>query len=163
MKQASKSELIETILKLGEKLFRELLPTVPRELLAMDLTMPQMKIVLMLYLDGSARMGMLASGLGVTLATATGVVDRLVERGIVVREADPDDRRVVICRLSHEGEKLVSTMWQSSKARCQQLLEIVDQARLLLLAEALEALTNHEIQVKVVGNGKHQAGPVSGL
>ena len=44
-------------------------------------------------------MGQLAASLAVTLSTVTGIVDRLVEHQMVVREEDPHDRRLVVCRL----------------------------------------------------------------
>ena len=108
MKQEpKKEELIEHILQLGEKAFRELIPILPTEWLQLDLTMPQLKVVLLLFLNGPARMSDIASALDVSLATATGVVDRLVERDIVVRESQPEDRRVVLCRLSEKGQKMI--------------------------------------------------------
>ena len=84
---------------------------VPTEWLQLDLTMPQLKVVLLLYLNGPSRMSEIASALDVSLATASGVADRLVERKIVLRENQPDDRRVVLCRLSEDGEKLIVGLW----------------------------------------------------
>ena len=40
---AQKDNLVEEILTLADKLFRQLLPTVPEELLSLDVTMPQLK------------------------------------------------------------------------------------------------------------------------
>jgi DNA-binding MarR family transcriptional regulator len=138
---ASNGERIERILQLAEQVFREMLPMIPREeWLRLDLTMPQLKVVLMLFLNGPARMGALASGLGVSLATATGVIDRLVERGIVLREGDPQDRRVVVCRLSQKGQRLMGRLWSVSKARARELLQAVGPDRLATVNEALEAL-----------------------
>jgi DNA-binding MarR family transcriptional regulator len=120
---------IDRILHLGEEMFRRLLPTVPRELLDLDLTMAQMKIVLVLFLHGPTRMSDLAAALGVTLATTTRVVDRLAERDFVLRETHPEDRRVVLCRLSENGEKLIAAMWQSARSRTRELLEVADPSR----------------------------------
>jgi len=135
-----KQERVEYILQLGADIFRNLLPTLPRELLNLDLTMPQLKVVLLIFLSGPVRMSTIASGLGVSLATATGVIDRLVERDIVSRRGRPEDRRVVLCHLSENGHKLVDELWQSSRNRSKELLEAIDAPNLLLLAQALEAL-----------------------
>ena len=141
MKQEPKqAELIERILQLGEKAFRELIPILPTEWLQLDLTMPQLKVVLLLFMNGSTRMSDIASALGVSLATATGVVDRLVERDIVVRESQPEDRRVVLCRLSEKGQKLIGGLWQLARDRLKELLEVVATSQLQLITEALEAL-----------------------
>jgi len=140
MKGSQKKEQIEHILQLGEKAFRELVPMLPTEWLQLDLTMPQLKVVLLLFLNGPSRMSEIASALGVSLATATGVVDRLVEREIVVRESLPDDRRVVLCRLSDKGEKMIGGLWHLARERLRELLEVVEPAKLALVTEALEAL-----------------------
>ena len=135
-----KEELVENTLQLSDKAFRELIPILPKEWLKLDLTMPQLKVVLLLFLEGPLRMSVIASELGVSLATATGVIDRLVERDIVLREGDPDDRRVVLCRLSNKGEDLISGLWHLARERARDLLGAMTPPQLLLLGEALEAL-----------------------
>ena len=141
MDQRQQDTLIEQVLQHSDRVFQELLPAVPRELLELDLTMPQLKIVLLLLFNDSLRMSELASGLGVSLATATGVVDRLVERGIIQRESHPSDRRVVLCQLSAEGRELVSGLWQSARERTWDLLRAVHPEELPLITQALEALS----------------------
>lgn len=138
--QPEKEELIENILQLTDSTFRELFPMLPREWLHLDLTMSQLKVVLLLFISGPSRMSDIASALGVSLATATGVMDRLVERDIVLREGDPEDRRVVLCRLSNKGEKLISGLWQLSRERAGELMMALAPSQLLLITEALEAL-----------------------
>ncbi len=135
-----KAELVENILQLGDKAFRELFPILPKQWLQLDLTMPQLKTVFLLFLSGPSRMSDIASALGVSLATATGVVDRLVEREVVLRDSDPADRRVVLCRLSDKGQKLMSSLWQLARDRARELLNVIDRPQLLLISEALEAL-----------------------
>jgi DNA-binding MarR family transcriptional regulator len=133
---------IDRILHLGEELFRRLLPTVPKELLDLDLTMAQMKTVLVLFLHGPTRVSDLAAALGVTLATTTRVVDRLTERDFVLRETHPEDRRVVLCCLSENGQELIAAMWQSARSRTRQLLEMAEPSKLQGVVEALEALSD---------------------
>ena len=138
--QARKEELIETILQLTDKAFRELLPMVPKEWLRLDLTMPQLKAVFLLFIGGPSRMSEIATALDVSLATATGVADRLVERGILLREGHPEDRRVVICRLSEKGERLISGLWQLSRERAAELMSSLPSSKLQLMTESLKAL-----------------------
>lgn len=140
MKPAQKRELIEQILQLGEKAFRELIPMVPKEWLQLDLTMPQLKVVLLLFMNGQTRMTEIATALDVSMATATGVVDRLVERGIVLRESQPQDRRVVLCRLSEKGQNMIGGLWQLARDRARELLGATEPGKLHLINEALEAL-----------------------
>ena len=141
-KKQKKEEIIESILQLTDKLFRQLLPILPMEWIHLDLTMSQLKIVLLLFITGHSRMSDIASELGVSLATATGVVDRLVERNLLVRNGDPDDRRVVLCELSNDGEKIIRDLWQLSQKRAGDLMIALDTPHLLLLSEALQSLTH---------------------
>ena len=137
-----KEELIENILQLTDKVFRQLLPILPMEWLHLNLTISQLKVVLLLFITGHSRMSDIASELGVSLATATGVVDRLVERNLLIRNGDPDDRRVVLCQLSNDGEKLIRDLWQLSQKRAGALMSALDTPQLLLISEALQTLTH---------------------
>src|SRR5512136_167327 len=126
--EAGKAELVRTIQKLQEKMEElegAIVPIVPQDWLLTDLTMPQLKVMVILWRQGPARMSELASGLAVTLATATGIVDRLVEKGFIVREGLPGDRRVVICRLSDSGEAFMKGLWLSGRVQIGRILEVM--------------------------------------
>jgi DNA-binding MarR family transcriptional regulator len=138
--EPQKEELIESILQLSERAFRELFPILPKQWLRLDLTMSQLKVVLLIFVSGPTRMSVIASELGVSLATASGVVERLVERGILLREGDAADRRVVLCRLSDEGEMLISKLWRLSQERIGELMRMMAPSRPLMIAEMLQAL-----------------------
>lgn len=139
-KNQKKETLIEDILQLTDKLFRHLLPILPMEWLHLDLTITQLKVVLLLFITGHSRMSDIASELGVSLATATGVADRLVERNLLIRNGDPDDRRVVLCQLSNDGEKLIRDLWQLTQKRAGELMSALDTPQLLLISKALQTL-----------------------
>ncbi len=132
--------LIRQILDLSDRAFRELFPILPKEWLHLDLTMPQLKVVLLLFTSGPSRMSAIASEMGFSMATATGVVDRLVDRGLVLREGDPSDRRVVMCRLSEEGDMLINGLWQMSQDQLGGMMRSLAPAQLRLIARALDAL-----------------------
>jgi len=142
-----KEELIGSILQLTDKLFRQLLPILPMEWLHLDLTITQLKVVLLLFITGHSRMSDIASELGVSLATATGVADRLVERNLLI------DRRVVLCQLSNDGEKLIRDLWQLTQKRAGELMSAIDTPRLLLISEALQAFTQGSESTKNVQQG----------
>ena len=81
-----------------------------------------------------------ASALSVSTATATGVMDRMVERGIVTRESDPSDRRIVLCRMSPMGEEMVKRLWRAWTSRGELMLKVLDRPKLLAVRAMLEAL-----------------------
>lgn len=74
------------------------------------LTMPQLRLLWLLRDDDGLPVGALAGHLGVNPSTITGHVDRLVRQGLVRREEDPDDRRVVRNFLTDEGATIVSAI-----------------------------------------------------
>ena len=134
------NDLIESTLQLSERAFRELFPILPKEWLSLDLSTPQLKVVLLLLVNGPCRMSIIASALGVSLATGTGVVDRLVERGIVIREGDPEDRRVVLCRLSSKGEKMLLGLVQLARNHAEMMFRSLSIEKLMAVRAGLEAL-----------------------
>jgi DNA-binding MarR family transcriptional regulator len=116
-----RQELIRQILDLQTHLDRSL--CLAHEWLEIDLTMPQAKTLVLLYSDGVARMGQLASSLGVTLSTVTGIIDRLVEHGMVQRLEQPQDRRLVVCRLTSRGSETVERLHPPGRGRMANLLD----------------------------------------
>lgn len=54
--------------------------------------------------EGPATVTAIAHGLGITLQGASKLIQEMVERGYVVREPDPDDRRSKLLRLGPRGE-----------------------------------------------------------
>jgi DNA-binding MarR family transcriptional regulator len=140
MENAGESVLIESILTASDKLFRILLPTVPRELLELDITMPQMKIILMLFIHSPLRMSTIAAELEVTLPTATSFIDRLVEKHYVIRDSQPDDRRVVLCRLSETGLKTVGGIWETGRQELKKILGEMDNSKLEMFVNALQSM-----------------------
>ena len=71
------------------------------------LTPRQMAALVHLATYGRQTMSELASGLGIGRAAASEMVERLSEKAVVVREADPDDRRIVYVGLASGAKRLV--------------------------------------------------------
>ncbi len=61
----------------------------------LDMTMGQMKAVMLLVPNGRLRSRELADGLGIAPSAATPLVDRLVKQKLAKRVDDPADRRIV--------------------------------------------------------------------
>jgi DNA-binding MarR family transcriptional regulator len=117
-----RERLTQQILKLSDDIFRALRLSIPQEWMSADLTLAQIRVLLVLFRDGQQRMGTLAKSIGVTVSTATGVVDNLVRKGLVLRESDPEDRRLVICHLSPTGEEQVKRLWALGRFQIKRLL-----------------------------------------
>ena len=75
-----------------------------------QLTGRQLEAVVFLSHHRRVTMGEFADGLEISPAAASELVARLIEKDVVRREPDPDDRRVVYVRLAGEAEQYAETM-----------------------------------------------------
>ena len=66
-------------------------------------SMAQMHVLWLLEHQGAMPMNRLADLLDISMSNATGLVDRMEERGLVERARVPDDRRLVLVRPSAGG------------------------------------------------------------
>ncbi len=122
MKQGEQ-EMVKRIQKLSGDIFNAMPSDIPAEWLSLDLTLAQLRALLVLKAKGPSRMSAIAAVLGIALPTATGIVDNLVRKELAVRETDPQDRRLVICELSTRGQDLINRLWTSGEFGMEQLLE----------------------------------------
>ena len=103
----------------------------------------------LLEVHGPMPMSRLADDLGVALPNATGIVGRLVERGIVDREHADADRRVVLVSLNDHGRRLVGEMEEARRRRIRRLVDELDPAQQERLLHAVRDL--REAAAKVDG------------
>jgi DNA-binding MarR family transcriptional regulator len=139
MKQDSET-LVRHILKLAEDIYRAVKLDIPPEWLTSDLTVAQFRVLLLLYIEGPSRMGSIASSLGIAVSTATGIVDNLVRKDLVVRGADPEDRRLVICTLSSSGQETINRLWTLGRFQFEKLLQGLSLEQLKKAEEVAEFL-----------------------
>ena len=107
----SPSGVLDHMADLHQRIYATLLSSLTENWMGIDYTMPQLKVLLCLYINGPYRMGDLAGALAVSTPTATGIVDRLVGRGDIDRRHDAEDRRVVTCYLTDQGQRHISELW----------------------------------------------------
>ena len=118
-----KAALIHEFLDLIGELFSYIAPTLVFDRLASDITVAQLKVLLGLKTIGPSPMSAIATIAGVVPSTATGIVDNLVGKGLVLRDQDSNDRRRVICQLSPSGEQLTNGVWTWGREQIANLLE----------------------------------------
>ena len=136
----SKNAIVKEILELSEKIFATIPVVVPPEWFSSDATIAQLRILLLLHIQSAARMSSIATELGIALPTATGIVDNLVKKELVIRDTDPQDRRVVICKLSPTGQLFVNKIWVSGQSQMERLLDGLTLDQLEKAAEVADIL-----------------------
>jgi DNA-binding MarR family transcriptional regulator len=97
------AEILQLIDEL-EKRFRQFQEFTLKEA---NLTIPQYYILSLLSEKDGRPFKELADALACTRATVTGIVDTLEKKELVTRNANPDDRRSLLVRLTDKGRSLV--------------------------------------------------------
>lgn len=90
-----------------------------------ELSFPQSLLLLKLNEAGTISMSELSRRLQITQGVATRMVDRLLEKGMVERERDKADRRVVLVSTSRKGKKLAEDMERVNKMKIKELFQTV--------------------------------------
>ncbi|GAA3271682.1 MarR family transcriptional regulator [Dactylosporangium vinaceum] len=107
-------------------------------LFSVNLTMQQLKVLMLLSRHDGIASAELTRRLGVSLATLSGIVDRLVTQGYVTRTEDQQDRRIRRIHLSPAGRKLLTEIADGGTQSQQRLLRRLDDETLGMLASVLE-------------------------
>ena len=139
MEQNLKQRLTDRLVELVEQFNQRMHCQTPDEWADLELTIPQIRALALLHQE-SQRMGSISNYLGSTLSSATSIIDRLVDKGLVERAPDPDDRRVVVCRLTPSGQEAVEQFWRIGRLRIVSLAEKLDTSELEKVVQAMEIL-----------------------
>jgi DNA-binding MarR family transcriptional regulator len=133
-------EDLDRIVAVFDGLMHRLMATHAPELNLIDLSMSQTKALYLLLAAGQLRMSELASRLGITSSSATGVVDGLVAHGLLVRHEDPADRRQVVVTATPEAEATLERFRELNSRRMREMLARVAPTDLPVIERALHIL-----------------------
>ncbi len=137
---ARRKRIIDQILALEAQMHRAVGYADPVAWLGAELTMTQVKVLFVLLVAGPLSLGELARMMQVKVATASGVVDRLVVAGLVSREPDPADRRYLRLGLTEDGRALTYRLHADSRMRTARLLEVMTVAELQQVFAAMKVM-----------------------
>jgi DNA-binding MarR family transcriptional regulator len=110
--------------------------------LELDLSITQLRNLIILSLRGPQHVGQLATALGVSEPSASQVVDRLAQRALIRRDADPSDRRRIMVSITAEGEHLLDSVRTSRSEAAEGFLDKLDDDSLRALATGTRALAD---------------------
>ncbi|MSQ06860.1 MAG: MarR family transcriptional regulator [Dehalococcoidia bacterium] len=161
----SKEQLTERFVELVEGINQQFHSRPPGEGVEwpeLELTMPQMRILCLLR-QGPQRMGNIAGDLGSSLSSATSIVERLVEKGLVERVPVPEDRRVVLCRLTGKGTGEVERFWRIERQSIVEMVKPLTAAQLQTVVQALELLYQSAVSNQPSEFSTAQSGAGPGL
>ena len=105
----------------------------------MDLTFTQMRALFVLASREPIRVGDLARALGMSLASASALSERLGRLGYVARERGVEDQRTVLLVLSGKGSRLLDRLERQSTTHLSRAIRGMTQAERRALAVSLRA------------------------
>jgi DNA-binding MarR family transcriptional regulator len=139
-------DLIEEMIELQRRVDRDRRQHELDAWMSLRLGIGQIKALFFISNRGSTTTGKLAVVLKVTPTNITGIIDRLLEKNLITRTGDPDDRRVIWLRTTPQGDELVAELRQKRRERMTELFnrftdeeaEIVRQS-LKIMVKAIES------------------------
>jgi DNA-binding MarR family transcriptional regulator len=105
-----KKEIVSQIISLQHRIFKAASAGGHTPWVGLDLTREQLRIVFLIYHHEQLSPGEAADALGVSKANVTGVINRLVVKGLVNRRENPADRRGYILSLTEKGRSQVERL-----------------------------------------------------
>jgi DNA-binding MarR family transcriptional regulator len=105
-----------------------------------SLSLVHLHVLTVLQVRGPLPMSRLADELDVSVASLTGIIDRMEARGVVERRREPDDRRVVLVHGTDAGDAVFGEMAAERRKHLEPLLDRMTDGELESFLVGLRAL-----------------------
>ncbi|NLE73426.1 MAG: MarR family transcriptional regulator [Actinobacteria bacterium] len=116
------------------------LPEQTSSLLDYELTLQQVRAFAFIYAQGETPISRLGEALGIKPNVTTGIIQRLVDRSLIARREDPDDRRIRLLTVTAAGLALVDELSGIVLAKGVGLLDGLSDEQLLQLRDIFAAM-----------------------
>jgi DNA-binding MarR family transcriptional regulator len=103
-----------------------------------DVTVPQLRVLVMVDTKGPLNLAAVAAGLGVNPSNASRICDRLIRAGLLDRQESQDDRRNITLSLTDAGRRLVNKVMKHRRASIIRVLRDMDPDDRELLTTAFD-------------------------
>lgn len=122
---------------------RLLLDITARSVAGVDdtLTVPQLRVLVILSSRGATNLTTLASQLDVQPSTIGRMAERLVTAGLIDRRTHPHSRREIVIELTRRGRAVVDTVTKRRRAEIARVVEIMPARERLGMVRALHAFS----------------------
>jgi DNA-binding MarR family transcriptional regulator len=118
-----KNEVINEIIEMQRRLSQLIIPYAIETWRKLGVPLAQLKSLLIIVGKGETNFTTLAQDLGVTPGDVTGIIERLVEQGLVVRKPNPEDRRIIWLQPTDKGRDLLANLMESQTRHMVHILE----------------------------------------
>ncbi len=131
----------EQVLERLDTIFSRIGRLMRRQVADDSLTYAQFAVLRILFREGPLAMGAIADRLAISLAGATGLIDRLVVQGVVQRTRSREDRRVVWVELSQSGRRRMHHLQDERHQQMKHLLKPLNGGEIETLLTLLEKIS----------------------
>ena len=135
-----KKETIEELVELQRRIDRDRRQYELDAWMRLHLGIGQLKTLFFISNRGATTTGKLATALKVTPTNVTGIIDRLLEKNLITRTGDPDDRRVLLLRTTPQGDELVAELRQKRRERMTELFTRLNDEEAAIVAQGLKIM-----------------------
>jgi DNA-binding MarR family transcriptional regulator len=135
-----RSRLLDEIGALEIRLLALGLPEQTSSLLDYDLTLQQIRAFAFILARGKTSISKVGDALGIRPNVATGIIQRLVDRGLIERHEDPVDRRIRLLTVTDRGLALIDELSGIVLAKARELLDRLSDEQLHQMRDILAAM-----------------------
>lgn len=115
----------------------------------LDCSKNELLVLLLLYQKGESNMSQIAEYLNVPLNTATGIIARMENKNMVMRNRYPEDKRVVAISLTSTGKLQMDEIMKNFFYYGKQLVSDLTKDEIDLLMSVLDKVINMLQEVKL--------------
>ncbi|MDO8382017.1 MAG: MarR family transcriptional regulator [Microbacterium sp.] len=145
--QNERATLTREIAEMQEALETQSMRGFLEPLMTMDLTIQQLRVLMILVAEEEGGTGQaVAKSLGVSLATVSGIVDRLEAHGMVERVLDAHDQRVRRLNATPQGRRTIRDLLGAQTRVGVALLLDLETDDLRALAQGMRAILRGQTQ-----------------
>jgi len=126
--------LIRKLMQAGERYTKELNKK-------FNVSAPQVATLLALFEQGPMSPSLIARNIMVNSCSVTGIIDRLEQKGLVVRLRNSPDRRIVTVELTESGKRLAENAPPPIQHKIVEGLMLLDDANMESIVQSLTRLT----------------------
>lgn len=105
-----------------------------------ELTLPQFRVLLHLRMQCPCTLNEVAASLGMAQSSASELVTRMVNAGLLLRREHPHDRRVMLIELSERARRLLLQSEQALQSTFHDWLQAIPETERARFVEAFECI-----------------------
>ena len=148
-------DLVDATMQAVHQIARSIYLVSSRHPVLQSRTPAQIRAMTFLNYEQTKTVGELAESMGVTISTASGLVDKLVEEGLVERSANPDDRRQVLIRLSSSAIAIKDEIQVIRQRQVLAAINAMQVERRDCFLESIQAIAN---ALTIIDDGEMRQG-----